>query len=110
MQPVLVIRHVPHESLGTIGPALERAGLRYEYLDAFAGPLPAFDPRAYSGLVVLGGPMNVDETDRYAFLARELDWLRAAVATELPTLGVCLGSQLLARSLGARVAGPKAAR
>jgi GMP synthase (glutamine-hydrolysing) len=56
-----------------------------------------------AGLVVLGGPMNVDETQRYPFLQKEVDWIRAAVDKELPTLGVCLGSQLLAKALGARV-------
>jgi GMP synthase (glutamine-hydrolysing) len=103
MKPVLAIRHVPHESLGTIRHALDRAGLNVHYLDV-ARELPAaFDPRAWSGLVVMGGPMNVDETDRYPFLAAEVGWLRDAVAASLPTLGVCLGSQLLAKAHGARV-------
>ena len=51
----------------------------------------------------MGGPMNADETDRFPFLADEVRWLRQAVDTGLPVLGVCLGAQLLAKALGARV-------
>ena len=47
--------------------------------------------------------MNVDETARYPFLADEVNWIRQAIAAELPVLGVCLGSQLLAKALGSRV-------
>jgi GMP synthase (glutamine-hydrolysing) len=51
----------------------------------------------------MGGPMNVDETERYPALAHEVAWLQKAVEAEIPVLGVCLGSQLLAKALGARV-------
>jgi GMP synthase (glutamine-hydrolysing) len=56
-----------------------------------------------AGLVVMGGPMNADETEHYPFLAREVTWLQQSVEAGLPVLGICLGSQLLAKSLGARV-------
>jgi GMP synthase (glutamine-hydrolysing) len=51
----------------------------------------------------MGGPMNVDQADEFPFLATEVGWLRRAVEAGLPTLGVCLGAQLLAKSLGSRV-------
>ncbi len=63
-------------------------------------PLP--DRGEVSGAVVMGGPMNVDEVDRFPALAAEREWLAEAVRLELPVLGVCLGAQLLARALGAR--------
>jgi GMP synthase (glutamine-hydrolysing) len=103
MKPVLAVRHVPHEGLGTISAALERNQVPYTIRDAFAATEFHFDPRAYSGLVVMGGPMNVDEVDRFPALADEVRWLRSAVETRLPVLGVCLGSQLLAKALGSRV-------
>lgn len=56
------------------------------------------------GAVFMGGPMSVDDTARHPRLAEEIEWLREAVEAELPVLGVCLGSQLLARALGAEVA------
>lgn len=55
------------------------------------------------GAVFMGGPMSVNDTDRYPRLAEEIAWLREAVEAELPVLGICLGSQLLARALGAEV-------
>ncbi|HEY2759393.1 MAG TPA: gamma-glutamyl-gamma-aminobutyrate hydrolase family protein [Pirellulales bacterium] len=103
MKPVIALQHVPHEGLGTIGDALARAGAHCKIVDAFAGPLPKFDPRDWSGLVVLGGPMNVDQTDRYPALAEEVRWLQQAVEATLPVLGICLGSQLLAKALGSKV-------
>ena len=51
MKSVLVVRHVAHEGLGTIADALGRGGVGYSIVDAFAGPLPKFDPRAIGGLI-----------------------------------------------------------
>ena len=56
-----------------------------------------------AGAVVMGGPMNVDEVERFPALAAEREWLAEAVRRELPVLGICLGAQLLARALGAEV-------
>jgi GMP synthase (glutamine-hydrolysing) len=103
MHTVPVFRHVPHETLGTIGTALERAGLAAQYVDLFAQPPLRLDLRGAPGLVVLGGPMNVDETDKYPFLGREVEWIRTAVDAGVPVLAICLGAQLLAKSLGAKV-------
>jgi GMP synthase (glutamine-hydrolysing) len=63
--------------------------------------LPAHEEVA--GALVMGGPMNVDETDRHPGLATTRDWLAEAVRREMPVLGICLGAQLLARALGAAV-------
>ena len=101
--PVWVVRHVPHEGLGTIADSLQRSNIPWTTIDAFAGPLPQFDPNSIAGLIVMGGPMNADEVDRFPFLGEEVRWLRQAVDAGLPVLGVCLGSQLLAKALGSRV-------
>jgi GMP synthase (glutamine-hydrolysing) len=108
MKRVRVLRHVPQEALGNLETVLCRRGLELEIVDCFSESWPriehsGFEPRQFAGLVVMGGPMNADETDCYPFLATEVAWLRAAVSAGLPTLGICLGAQLLARSLGARV-------
>jgi GMP synthase (glutamine-hydrolysing) len=63
--------------------------------------LPAHEEVA--GALVMGGPMNVDETDRHPGLAATRDWLAEAVRRAMPVLGICLGAQLLARALGAAV-------
>jgi len=103
MKPVLAVRHVAHEGLGTIGDALRRNDVPVQIVDAFSDGLPDFDPRMWSGLVVMGGPMNVDEVEKYPNLVEEVRWLERAVEARLPVLGVCLGAQLLAKALGARV-------
>ncbi len=103
MKPVLALRHVAHEGIGTIEDALQREGLPFEIVDLFRKAPQEFHPEQFAALIVMGGPMNVDETDRYPFLADEVRWIRQAVDAGLPVLGVCLGSQLLAKALGARV-------
>jgi len=82
---------------------LRRAGILYSYVDLYESVPRVFHPQQLAGLIVLGGPMNVDETDQYPFLATEIQWLRRAIDAQLPILGICLGSQLLAKALGAAV-------
>lgn len=103
MKKVLVFRHVPHEGLGTIEPFLKQSNVAIEYCDLFKQhPVPQnLDP--YSFVISMGGPMNVDETDRYPFLASERTLMAKAIRENLPVLGICLGAQMIARALGARV-------
>jgi GMP synthase (glutamine-hydrolysing) len=103
MKPLLAVQHNSVETLGTLGNALRTAGIPYEYVRTQEGePVPesAEDLR---GLVVLGGPMGVYETERYPHLEEETRLIRDALEREIPVLGVCLGSQLLARALDAEV-------
>jgi GMP synthase (glutamine-hydrolysing) len=103
MSPVIVFRHVPHEGLGTIASALNRYGLSPRTVDIARGR-PALPPvKSLAGLIVMGGPMGVYEQDRYPFLKRELDYIGKVVDAGKPVLGICLGSQLIAHALGARV-------
>ncbi|MGC1166938.1 MAG: type 1 glutamine amidotransferase [Solirubrobacterales bacterium] len=97
---LLAIQHVPWEGPHRI---LDACGaLHVQTVKPLAGqPLPAHDEVA--GAVVMGGPMNVDEVERFPALAVEREWLAEAVRRELPLLAVCLGAQLLARALGAEV-------
>lgn len=106
-KPLLVVRHVPWEGPHTILAAFE--GVSVTIVDSLAGGEPLPPVESVRGALFMGGPMSVNDTDRYPRLAEEIDWLRAAVAAELPVLGVCLGSQLLARALGASV-GPGPAK
>ncbi|MEX0679389.1 MAG: type 1 glutamine amidotransferase [Pirellulales bacterium] len=108
MKRVRVLRHVANEALGNLETVLRAAGLALDVVDCFADDWPrveraGFDPKRVAGLVVMGGTMNVDQTDRFGFLATEVQWVRAAVDAQLPTLGICLGAQMLAKALGAKV-------
>jgi GMP synthase (glutamine-hydrolysing) len=100
---VLILRHMPQETGGTLETALTRAGLDVRYVDLFQETPPSLPLDQASGLVVLGGPMNVDEVDRYPFLGLDVQCIRQALDIRLPLLGVCLGAQLLAKALGAKV-------
>lgn len=100
-KPLLVVRHVPWEGPRTILDAF--GGVPVTIVDSLEGDAPLPPVEAVRGAVFMGGPMSADDTDRHPRLAEEVDWLRAAVAAELPVLGVCLGSQLLARALGAEM-------
>jgi GMP synthase (glutamine-hydrolysing) len=97
---LLAIQHVPWEGPHRILDAC--GGLQVHTVKPLAGqPLPGHDEVA--GAVVMGGPMNVDEVERFPALAVERDWLAEAVGRGMPVLGICLGAQLLARALGAEV-------
>ena len=103
MAEVLVLQHLACEPLGTIEEALRGAGLGFRYVRGYAGESIPGDVGDAPGLIVLGGPMGVYERDRYPYLGDEMRLIAQAVAQGVPTLGVCLGSQLLAAALGADV-------
>lgn len=103
MSTILVMQHHPVEDLGTIEQALKARGLTAEYVHSYAGqPVPR-DMEGCRGLVIMGGPMGVYESDRYPWLNDEMRLAERALEAGLPVLGVCLGSQLLASVLGSRV-------
>ncbi len=101
MRRATVIRHVAFEDLGTLGPALGRAGYQVRYLEAGID-----DPHAASAadlVIVLGGPIGALDDRHYPWLEAETAMLEHRIAGERATLGICLGAQLMARALGARV-------
>jgi GMP synthase (glutamine-hydrolysing) len=99
-----VFRHVAHEGLGAFEQPLVDAGFAIRFHDAWAASRMSQDEVADAALlIVMGGPMGAYETERYAFLQTEIATIAARLDHELPTLGVCLGAQLIARAAGARV-------
>ncbi len=103
MQPVLCVRNDRDDTLGIAVPALGEYGVPVVRVDAFeAEPRwPAFEE--ISGLIVFGGEMNVDEIERFPYLLTQRELMRRAVDAGMPVLGICLGAQMLARVLDARV-------
>ena len=103
MPKVLVLQHVASEGLGIIEGALAQAGVTAEHVYTFDGqPVPSTLGSA-AGLIVMGGYMGVYEQARYPFLSDEIRLIERALESEVPILGTCLGSQLLAAALGAKV-------
>jgi GMP synthase (glutamine-hydrolysing) len=92
--------HEPHEGLARFREPLERVGFRP--VERLHAPDPSADVRAPL-LVVLGGPMGVYEADRFPFLAAEIAVLKARLDAGRPSIGICLGAQLLAAAAGATV-------
>jgi GMP synthase (glutamine-hydrolysing) len=103
MKKLLVLQHVAHELLGTLNPLLKRSGFRIRYVNFARHPdaQPSLD--GYDGLVILGGPMSVNDVDRLPHLNTEMRLIEAALRNNLPVLGICLGAQLIAKTLGAPV-------
>ncbi len=96
------LQHVPFEGLGSIQGWLEQAGYQITATPFYTDPtLPALD--AIDLLVVMGGPMSIHDEAEYPWLQAEKAFVRSAIEAGIPTLGVCLGAQLMADAMGGAV-------
>src|ERR1700690_3313918 len=103
MAKIWVMQHHPVENLGSIAEALEGAALAWQYVRVFDGqPVPK-DMKGAGGLILMGGPQGVYEAEQHPYLKDEMRLIEDALKDDRPVLGVCLGSQLLAAALGAKV-------
>ncbi len=100
---VLAIRHVYFEDLGSLELVLGDRGQLVRYLDVGRARIDAPDPLGTSLMVVLGGPIGAHDEALFPHLTPLLAMLEKRIAAGLPTIGICLGAQLIARALGARV-------
>ncbi len=100
----LAVRHVAFENAGVLAELLNEFGCGLSYVEAGVSPLPAQAAQDCDLLLVLGGPIGVYETEAYPFLRQELDVVRKRLEARRPTLGLCLGAQMMAAALGAGVA------
>jgi GMP synthase (glutamine-hydrolysing) len=100
----VAVRHVAFEDLGLLGPLVAARGYDIRYHDAGVAPFDAQTLVAPDLVIVLGGPIGVYEADAYPFIAGEIAAVAARLAVNKPTLGICLGAQMMAAALGARVA------
>ena len=99
--PVLAVMHGEASSAGRIGQVLNQRGHALDFCKPrFGEPLPKTLAR-YAGVVVFGGPMSANDADDY--IKAEIDFVGVALKEEKPFLGVCLGAQILAKHLGAKV-------
>ena len=103
MKTALVIRHMAFEDLGLFERTIQAAGYQIRYLEAGMDELTWIEPLDPALLIVLGGPIGANDEASYPFLEDELNILRPRLNSDAPTLGICLGAQLMARALGAKI-------
>ncbi len=103
MAKVLVVQHASPETLGTIADALEPKRISVEYIRTFLGNAVPKGIEEADGLIVMGGPMGVRDQGKYPFLRDEMLLIEKTLKAGKPVLGICLGSQLLASVLGAKI-------
>lgn len=99
---IYAIQHLAFEDLGSFEDVCYQLGYRVRYFEAGVDDLRK--ALEHEGLtIILGGPIGVYETENYPFLQQEIDLLKVRLEKNLPTLGICLGAQLIAHALGAKV-------
>jgi GMP synthase-like glutamine amidotransferase len=99
----LILRHIDIEGPGTFGDFLNRNRIPWDTVELDKGGRLPPGPAGHGAVVVLGGPMNVYEEDKYPFLRQEDIFIKECINSKIPYLGFCLGAQLLAKAAGADV-------
>jgi GMP synthase-like glutamine amidotransferase len=101
MKPVAIFRHAGTEGPGYFATYLDERRIPWRVVKVDAGEVVPGDPREYSGLAFMGGPMSVN--DPLPWIPRTLALINSAVAADIPVLGHCLGGQLISKALGGAV-------
>ncbi|WP_200821297.1 type 1 glutamine amidotransferase [Oceanicoccus sp. KOV_DT_Chl] len=96
------LQHVPFEGLGSIETWLHTAGYDISSTKLYAAEsLPALD--GIEMLIIMGGPMSVNDEEQYPWLGNEKTFIQQAIDSGIPVLGICLGAQLIASAMGAKI-------
>lgn len=98
---VLILKNIAAEGPGTIGDFLLKQGIPFRVVELESEGLP--DAEGFDALVMMGGPMSVNEEDIYPHLKKEFDLTREFIGKGKKVFGVCLGAQIMAKALGAKV-------
>jgi len=100
-KPVLIILHQEHSTPGRIGHMLTERGLKLDIRrPRFGDPFPK-TMENHHGVIIFGGPMSANDEDEY--VRKEIEWTEVPLREGKPFIGICLGAQVLARTLGAKV-------
>jgi len=99
----LIFSHLQPEGSCTLGQTLAERGMRIRTINTPREGLEDIDPLRPDLPIVMGGPVGVYQANDYPFLKQEIEILKQRLAADLPTIGICLGSQLMAAALGATV-------
>jgi GMP synthase-like glutamine amidotransferase len=99
---VHILQHVPFEGIGSMEPWLKMQAANITST-CFYEPWKLPDVSHLDLIIAMGGPMSVNDEAELPWLVQEKEFIRAAIQQEVPVLGICLGAQLIASALGARV-------
>lgn len=99
----LALKHICLEGPAMLGAFFRQRGWNIEEVNLDRGEFPNKSAEEYDLILILGGPMGVNEEDKYPFLAPEIEYIKKSLKTEVPIVGICLGAQLIAKALGAPV-------
>ena len=103
MTKILVFQHSPFEPLGLLVPLIKARKIRIRFLNFYRQSHFDIDLKSYQGMIVLGGPQHPRDFDKHPHLLNELELIKKALKANIPILGICLGAQLLAQALDAKV-------
>ena len=103
-ETILLVQHMDDGREDRVATHLSRRGFALEWRNPARGEVLPEHPRDYAAAVVYGGVQSANDAGALAWMAEEIDWIARWVNADRPYLGLCLGGQLLARALGARVA------
>ncbi|MBV1887494.1 MAG: glutamine amidotransferase [Parvibaculaceae bacterium] len=103
MAEIVALRHLAFEDVGLLGALLAGRGHSLSYVDVPTVDLTHFDPLSPDLLIVLGGPIGVNDENLFPYLAAEKQLIKQRLEAGLPLLGICLGAQLMAAALGAKI-------
>jgi len=103
MKTAIALRHLHFEDMGTLEPVFAEYGYQLRYIDPTIERVDNAAIQQADVLMILGGPVGAYDENRYPFLAHELSLVRQRLDIGKPLLGICLGAQLMARALGAKV-------
>ena len=99
--PVLILKNIKTEGPGTIGDFLKENGISYKIIELADEKIE--DAEKFDALIMMGGPMSVNDSDIYTYISREEELTREFIKKNKKVLGVCLGAQIMSKALGARV-------
>lgn len=100
---VVILQHIKNETAGTLEDFMRAKAIPFRYVKLYRNERLPGDFKSIRAVIILGGPMNVYEVDRYRFLKKEKLFLKKAIQKNIPCLGICLGAQLLSDVLGGKV-------
>lgn len=108
MKSAIVIRHVSFEDLGSLESVLRSLDYSIDYREAATDLLDPTELSRCDLLISLGGPISANDTADFEFIGKELEILEYRMRNDRPTLGICLGAQLMAKALGGNVSAGRA--